>query len=121
MESDFGIEDFTNCPESSCDNISPINLDYYFDGERMFLSFSCPKCIASSLEDDFEWYVRCPSCHSGEQSRIGRVECVDGGVEESGVIWFECRDCGASAEDYPKTRWDSSGNGDVGFEPHPYK
>jgi len=105
--SEYGIQDFTRCPESSCDNVTPVGLDYYHNGEMMFLSFNCPHCMASSLEDDFEWYVRCPSCHEDDE-RLGGVECVDGGVKESGLIWFECTDCGASVEEYVDTKWDSN-------------
>lgn len=102
---DYTIKDFTKCPESSCDNMTPVKLDYYHDGENIFLSFNCPNCTASSLEDDFEWYVQCPYCHYQEDGRIGRVERIEGGILDNGLIWFECSECGNSAEGYVSTRW----------------
>ena len=103
---EFKPEDFTRCPESSCDNFSPVELDYYYDGSQVFLSFDCPDCSASSLEDDFAWYVRCPSCHETLEDASGRVEMVDGEVDD-GLVCFECEVCGVSAESYVGTRWDA--------------
>lgn len=103
---EYSIQDFTRCPESSCDNVTPVELDYYNDGEKTLLSFDCPYCMAGSLEDDFEWYVRCPSCHE-DAGELGSVKCVTGGIKESGLIRFECEECGSYAEEYVGTKWDS--------------
>jgi hypothetical protein len=34
--SNYKIQDFTRCPESSCDNVGPVELDYYWDGSHVF-------------------------------------------------------------------------------------
>jgi transcription initiation factor IIE alpha subunit len=76
----------------------------------VFLNFICPDCIFSASEDDFEYHVRCPDCHGNleENSCIGRVEIINGGVTEEGKVWFECSDCGNDAEGYISTKWDAA-------------
>jgi len=45
--SNYKIQDFTRCPESSCDNVGPVELDYYWDGSHVFVNYPNLLCSAS--------------------------------------------------------------------------
>lgn len=98
------LDDFLVCPESSC-NAPDIELDYYSDGEQTFLTFNCTNCIASSAEDDFEWYITCPSCdldvHERERGEIQHT------LDSDGEVTFTCTRCGLTKSTYVTTQWNS--------------
>lgn len=100
---EFDIEDFTSCASHDCDCSGCLDLDYEKIGDSLFLSFNCPECNSSSLEDDFRWYVRCPNCEPSPQTP---VDTVEGGVKENGQVWFSCTECNADAESHIRTKWD---------------
>lgn len=115
---EYTLPDFTRCPDTACDHDSPIGVDYWYDGERLFFNFWCPYCENGALEDDFRWYVRCPDCHS-QQETLGSVDRITGTITEGGRLKFTCETCGAEAESYPQTRWDASPESPI-FEPNTY-
>lgn len=80
------------CPEVSCENQSGILFDSVPLGEEFFASFSCPECIASSLEDDKEYYLRCPNCHP-DLEEVSYVDTVSVNAKESEIL-LECHSCG---------------------------
>lgn len=104
MDENLSIEDFTRCPSAMCERSLPVSVDYQQIGEQLFVQFYCPDCEAGSLEDDIEWYVKCPCCDKDTDS-LGAVTHVSGGVNETGKIWFECTSCGVRRESYPNTKW----------------
>lgn len=100
----YKIYDFLRCPEYSCSNQN-VGLDYYFNGEDVFLSFSCLNCGSGSLEDDLRWYVKCPNC----QGKVDRgVDRIKASIDEGGRVTFKCTECEIEASNYVRTRWDNS-------------